>query len=69
MTERTFRVVIVSMLTFFILYELTHQFIIEGVTMFEKIYIYEYDTQSYNLCDWCGEHKYCSEVTGKVYYV
>jgi hypothetical protein len=37
--------------------------------MFEKIYIFEVDTQSYNLCEWCGGHNYCSLVTGKVYYV
>ena len=37
--------------------------------MFEKIYIFEGDTQSYNLCEWCGEHNYCSLVTGKVYCV
>lgn len=37
--------------------------------MTEKIYLYEADTQSYNLCFWVGEHNYCSAVTGKVYYV
>lgn len=37
--------------------------------MTEKIYFYEVDTQSYNLCSWVDERNYCSEVTGKVYYV
>ena len=33
------------------------------------IYIYETQTQSYNLCEWVGERNYCSKVTGKVWYV
>ena len=33
------------------------------------IYIYEYETQSYNLCEWSGGHNYCSLVTGKVFYI
>lgn len=33
------------------------------------IYIYEAETNSYNLCSWSGEHNYCSMVTGKMYYV
>ena len=32
-------------------------------------YVYEAETQTYNLCEWCGEHNYCSLVTGKVYYI
>ena len=33
------------------------------------IYVFEGETNSYNLCEWCGEHKYCSLITGKVWYV
>lgn len=34
-----------------------------------RMYVYETETQSYNLCTWVGGHNYCSEVTGKVFYV
>ena len=37
--------------------------------MTERMYVYETETQSYSLCTWVGECNYCSEVTGKVYYV
>ena len=33
------------------------------------MYIYEPETNSYNLCEWSGEHYYCSMITGKMYYV
>ena len=33
------------------------------------IYLFESETQSYNLCEWCGDNKYCSLVTGKIFII
>ena len=33
------------------------------------LWIYEAETQIYNLCSWSGGRNYCSMVTGKTYYI